>query len=331
MLDIARLERIRLSAKPLAQRLVGAGILAPTYEPLQRVRIDVEGLDRIPDEPVIYAMNHTDRYNYWPFQYVLWRRLGRFTATWVKGKYYESPVVGLFMELTNNLPTVSRGYIITRDFLEVMGRRPNEEEYAALRARVDAVARGEEPEATGPHIPLAILRTPRSILGRRFDPSRESWAEAVNAVFATMMRRFLQLHEEAFALGLDVIVFPEGTRRRRLGPGHIGLAEVALKYRKTVVPVGCSGSDLVYPGSSPIARPGHIVYRVGEPVRYEDVPQFHIDEPFTPFDVRDEARHRARFQAYVDAIMARIEELVDEPYRSAQDADDEVRGTDRFV
>ncbi len=331
MLDIARLERIRLSARPLTQRLVGLGILAPTYEPLSRVRIDVEGFDRIPNEPVIYAMNHTDRYNYWPFQYVLWRRRGRFTATWVKGKYYESPVVGLFMELTNNLPTVSRGYIITRDFLEVMGRRPSEEEYVALRARIDAVARGDEIEGNGERIPLAILRTPRSMLGRRFDPTREPWAEAVNAVFATMMRRFLELHEEAFALGLDVIVFPEGTRRRRLGPGHIGLAEVALKYRKTVVPIGCSGSDRVYPGSSPLARPGHIVYRVGEPVRYEDVPEFHINESFTPFDVRDEVRHRGCFQGYVDAIMKQIDGLVDEPYRSAQDASDDVRGTERFV
>ncbi len=332
MLDIARLERIRLTAKPLTQRLVGFGILAPTYEPFGRVRIDVENMERIPDEPVIYAMNHTDRYNYWPFQYALWRRCSRFTATWVKGKYYENPVVGLFMERTNNLPTVSRGYIITRDFLDVVGRRPTEEEYTALRARVDAAAQGDEPSSDTAPIPAAVLRTPRSMLGRRFDPATESWAEAVNAVFATMMRRFLELHEEAFALGLDLIVFPEGTRRRRLGRGHIGLAEVALKYRKTVVPVGCSGSDRVYPGSSPIARPGHIVYRVGEPVRYEDVSEFHIDEPFTPFDARDEAKHRGRFQGYVDAIMARIEELLDEPYRSTQDpGDDEIRGTQRFV
>ena len=42
----------------------------------------------MPDEPVIFAMNHTDRYNYVPFQYGLWQEKDRFTATWVKGKYY---------------------------------------------------------------------------------------------------------------------------------------------------------------------------------------------------------------------------------------------------
>jgi len=328
VLDIPRIEGIRLSAEPRGQKLVALGFLLPNYK-AAGVRIRFEHDDRIPDGPVIYAMNHTDRFNYWPFQYRLWRSNGRFTATWVKGKYYENPAIGAFMERTNNLPTVSRGYIITRDVLGTLGRLPTDDEYRALRTTVDAVARGEDPPP--PEVPRALLTVPRDILGRRFDPTEESWAEAVQAVFRRMMQRFLALHEEAFDLGLDLIVFPEGTRSRRLSRGHIGLAEVALHFRKPIVPVGCNGADRIYPGSSPVARRGEVVYRFGEPLRHEDLEDFHVP-PFTPFDARDEAKHRDRFQALVDVVMERIDGLLDPPYRSGADLrSDGVQGSHRFV
>lgn len=331
MLDLRRMDRIHLSARPRAQRLVALGVLAPNYG-LAGVDIQFEGFERVPDEPVIFAMNHTDRYNYWPFQYHLWRTHGRFTATWVKGKYYENPFVGLFMEMTNNLPTVSRGYVITKDFLAALGRRPDADEYATLRARVDAAARGEALPEGGAAVPRALLTVPRDILGRPFDPTRERWEDAIVAVWARMMRRFVALHEEAFALGLDLLVFPQGTRSVRLSKGHIGVAEVALRYGKTVVPVGCNGSDHVYPGSSPFARPGRIVYRFGEPLGPEDAAPFVPDAPFTPFDPQDEATHRERFQGFVDLIMERIDGLLDEPYRFSGDQESGgVRGSHRFV
>jgi 1-acyl-sn-glycerol-3-phosphate acyltransferase len=328
VLDIPRMERIRLSARPTSQRLVAALALSPNYR-LARTRITVEGEENLPAEPVVFALNHTDRYNYWPFQFELWRRHGRFTATWVKGKYYENAIVGAFMERTNNLPTVSRGYIITRDFVSTLGRRPTDEEYAALRALVDAEANGApiEPSAL---VPEALLTQPRDLLGRPFDPTSERYPEAVCAVFTRMMGRFLELHEEAFALGLDLLVFPQGTRSIRLTPGRIGMAQVALRYRKTIVPVGCNGSDRVYPGSSPLAKGGKIVYRIGVPLPYEAMASYHIDEPFTPFDARVEVRHRARFQGLTDLVMERIDDLLDEPYRFGEDTDG-VKGSERFL
>ncbi|MCB9635452.1 MAG: hypothetical protein H6721_25310, partial [Sandaracinus sp.] len=144
MLDIPRLDRIRLEARPRWQRAVARGVLFPNYElvPARKVEIVFEGYEKVPKESVVFAMNHTDRFNYWPFQYQLWRDHRRFTATWVKGKYYENPIVGKFMEMTNNLPTVSRGYIITKDLLGNLGRRPTEDEYTTLRKHVDATAVG---------------------------------------------------------------------------------------------------------------------------------------------------------------------------------------------
>ncbi len=307
------------------------GVLAPNYT-VARTRVVFEGEENLPAEPVIFAMNHTDRYNYWPFQYALWRRHDRFTATWVKGKYYENPVVGGFMEIMNNLPTVSRGYLITRDFVALTGRRPAGEEYASLRERVDAVARGEEPVASDAGLPAELWTRPRDILGRPFDPAQETWEEAVCAVFATMMARFVELHEEAFALGLDILVFPQGTRSIRLSRGHIGMAEIALRYGRTIVPVGCSGSDRVYPGSSPFARRGKITYRIGVPIPYDAMEPFHVPDDFTPFDAKDEAQHRPRLQGLTDLVMERLDGLVDTPYRfGSDDRSGGVQGSDRFL
>ena len=63
----------------------------------------------------MFALNHTDRYNYWPFQFELWRRdHERMTMAWVKAKYYENKLLAGFFDLCNNLPLPSRGYIILK-------------------------------------------------------------------------------------------------------------------------------------------------------------------------------------------------------------------------
>lgn len=331
MLDLARLDRIRLSGAPRFQRVVAYALLGPNYELPPRVRIDFEGQERVPDEPVIFAMNHTDRYNYWPFQYAWWRRRGRYTATWVKGKYYENALVGRFMELTNNIPTVSRGYLITKDFLATMKRRPSDAEYQALRQLVDAAAQKHEVEPPA-LVPGAILNEARDMLGRRFDPSRESYAGAVEGLFRQMMRRFVELNEEAADLGLDHLIFPQGTRSVRLSRGHAGLAQIAMHLGRPVVPVGCSGSDHVYPGSSPVGKRGHIIYRFGDPIRKENASAWVESGSFEPFTAEAESTHRERFQTYVDDVMQRINGLVDPPYQFGTDGDSGgVAGSHRFV
>lgn len=330
MLDLDRIARIRLKAEPVFQRVVALTLLGPNYELPPRVTIDFEHADRVPDEPVVFAMNHTDRYNYWPFQYAWWRRRGRYTATWVKGKYYENEWVGRFMEMTNNIPTVSRGYLITKDVLATLGRRPSDDEYKALRALVNAAAHGESVEPD-PCIPAPILERPRDMLGRRFDPTVERYGTAVDELFRAMMRRFVELNEEASGKGLDLLIFPQGTRSIRLSKGHIGLAQMAMHLRSTVVPVGCSGSDRLYPGSSPVAKPGRVVYRFGEPLRPEDAAAW-VDESFEPFTPEAETAFRDRFQTYVDDVMERIDGLVDPEYRFAEDRESSgVSGSERFV
>jgi 1-acyl-sn-glycerol-3-phosphate acyltransferase len=334
MLDLARLKRIRLMRRPIGQVFFGHAVLTPNYNFLPGVDIELEGLEKIPDEPVIYAMNHTDRFNYFPFMYKMWKLKDRYITVWVKGKYYESPLVGTFMELTSNLPTVSRGYIITKDFTLTMGRRPTNAEYDTLRMLVNKDATPSEHPGTvdASAIPSKLFETKRSILGVDFDPDECSYAIGINRVFTAMMAEFLRLNERSFELGLDLLIFPQGTRSIRLPRGHIGMMEIALRYQTTIVPVGCNGCDLVYTGSLPIAKAGKIVYRIGDPIPYSALSDFHIQEDYTPFSAEAEHRHRDKFQGAVDLVMNRINDLLDPEYQFSDDLQSTgVRGTSRFL
>lgn len=334
MLDLPRLKRIRLTERPIGQEFFAHTVLTPNYNHFPGIEIELEGVEKIPKEPVIYAMNHTDRFNYFPFMYKIWKLEGRYITVWVKGKYYENPMVGTFMELTSNLPTVSRGYIITKDFTLTMKRRPTEAEYDALRNLVNKEAAPDEDSSTVDisSIPRELLETKRNILGVDFDPAECSYATSINDVFNAMMREFVRLNELSFDLGLDLLVFPQGTRSIRLPRGRIGMMEIALRYKKTIVPIGCNGCDLIYTGSVPIAKKGKVVYRIGDPIPYEELAEFHIDEPYEPFTAAAEHAYRDKFQGSVDLVMERINELLDPQYQFSDDLKSTgVRGTARFM
>lgn len=326
MLDLKRLQAIKLHASPLGHKLVGSMLLAPSYTFPRRTKIVVEGQENLVDEPAVLAMNHTDRYNYWPFQYWLWRQRKRYTATWVKGKYYENAMLGRFMEMTNNIPAPSKGYVMTRDFVNTVGRAPDDAEYGALRDLAAGKSVAEDV------LPAAISQEPRDMLGRPFDPAQTGYAECVDALLKAMNARFLELNEEAFGKGLHLLIFPQGTRSIRLSKGHIGLVQAALRFRRGILPIGCSGSDRVYPGGNPWAKGGRVVYRIGELMPYESFSEHHLPAGLDPFDPEVVARHRDSMQALVDNVMQRINGLVDPEYQFSDDPNsDGASGASRFL
>ena len=321
MLDLALYDRVRLSRRPPLQRLIADGWLRFDY---RKVDLVVEGLENLPDRPVIFAMNHTDNFNYWPFQYDFHRR-GAYTATWVKGKNYEHPGVSAFMRWTNNIPIASRGYVVTRDFLNTVGRRPSANEYRALRDAADSL--GDVDRAA---VPAAVLDSSRDMLGRSFDPTHERYSDAVDGLMRLLMRRFLDMNAHAHELGLHILVFPQGSRSIRLSKGHTGIAQMALHLDAPIVPVGCNGCDRVYTSRSMRAKPGRIVYRIGEPM--SDWGHIAPSEPFEAFTREAERDHRASFQAITDRVMDRINDLLDERHKFAADqVSDGTDGTARFV
>jgi len=315
MIDLARLERVELHRTPWGQ-LFMAQILRLDYGFPRRTRIVLEGTENLePGRSYILAMNHTDRYNYWPFQYGLYRRGLGYTATWVKGKYYENRFVGAFMDSMNNIPLPSRGYVITTQFRKLVDRTPTPEEYRALRDLAD----GRVAEAS-PELAESIADVKGFLRG---------FAD----VFDRMIDQVMRLNRRALELGQHLLVFPQGTRSIRLSRGHIGVAQVAQHLGVEVVPVGCSGSDRVYPGSSPFAKGGRIVYRIGKPLVLAgpELRAHRVTEPFRPFTL-GAAAHREAFQAMTDVVMDHINELVDPEYRYSDDrSSDGVSGVERFV
>jgi 1-acyl-sn-glycerol-3-phosphate acyltransferase len=124
---------------------------------------------------------------------------------------------------------------------------------------------------------------------------------------------------EAFRMAARVLeaggvlmVFPEGTRspNGELQPPKDGLALLALRTGATIVPIGVSNTDRVWPKGRKIPRlGGHATMRVGEPFRIADLLPPEID--------RKSAKRLA-----TTLIMRRIAALIDPRHRGAYAADE---------
>ncbi|MCA9661310.1 MAG: 1-acyl-sn-glycerol-3-phosphate acyltransferase [Myxococcales bacterium] len=327
MLDLERLRHIRLSKRPIGQLVFANLVLAVDYRLPRKTEIILEGLENLPrDRGVFLAMNHTDRYNYWPFQYALYRRGYRFTATWVKGKYYENRVAARFLDLTANIPLPSRGYVITVEFRKAFGRPPEREEYRVLRDLVDRRIGSEEP------LPEGASADVRSFVGGEHGVSE--FLVGFDRRFDAMIHEVIRLNHEALTTHeLNVLVFPEGTRSRHLSRGHTGLAQMTQHLDAAIVPVGCSGSDHLYPGDLPLSKGGRVTYRIGAPLE-PDGPELgphRVPSAVLPLTRAANERYGDRYEAITEVVMAKIGELVDPEYGPAPEAKAGESGIDRFI
>ncbi|HEU4920570.1 MAG TPA: lysophospholipid acyltransferase family protein [Candidatus Limnocylindrales bacterium] len=105
--------------------------------------------------------------------------------------------------------------------------------------------------------------------------------------------------------GHVLMVFPEGTRSAdgTLQKPKDGLAMLALRTGATIVPIGVSDSDRVWPRGQKLPRPGgRITMRVGRPFRLLD-------------ELPPDLDRKAAKPAATDIIMRRIAELLPERQR----------------
>ena len=304
MIDEKHLDNIRLSPTPIGQRIMARFVLGPNYRLFQNVDIRLENLERIPnDETVIFAMNHTDRYNYWPFQYQLWRLRFPYTTVWAKGKYYRNKTVGKFLDACNVIPVPSMGYLVEEFYKQRFSRKIGKEEYRIIKDWID----GKIDEAAS----LVTLKSETLSL------FKQSFIEHLKDYHQLLMEKVAELSTRAIKeWGLSLLIFPEGTRSIRLGEGRIGIAQIALYSGKKIIPVGCNNSDTVYTGHSPFAKTGAITYRIGEPLTVDDrLKEFRITEPFKLFSRESQQKYRAQFEGVTRVVMDSINELLDERHR----------------
>lgn len=305
MIDAEYLERIRLTTRPLGQRIVANLLLRPNYNLLAKVEIEIENSERIPrGESVIFAMNHTDRFNYWPFQYKLFRmREFPFTTVWVKAKYYKNALLARGLNWCNLIPVPSMGYLIEEFYRKSFNRKMDKGLYRVVKDLIDGRVDGAGHDGRAASEALQAMG--------------EHFAEFIRGQYEGVMEKVAELSRAALCeKRLNLIIFPEGTRSLKLAEGRTGLAQLALHTQKRIVPVACNNSEAVYRGSLPFARSGRIVYRIGEPLSIEDrLAPFRIDEPFRLFSRESQQRYREQFEGVTRIVMASIEQMLDDKYR----------------
>jgi 1-acyl-sn-glycerol-3-phosphate acyltransferase len=307
MIDIDYLKRIKLVTSPIGQQIIAALLLFPNYRVFAKVDIQIENIELIPrDENVIFAMNHTDRFNYWPFQYKLWSmKCFSYTTVWVKGKYYRNALLAKGLDLCNLIPVPSMGYLIEEFYRKKFRQRLDKNVYRAIKDIIDG--KYESIEAY-PRKAAEVLNQ----MGGQF-------IDLVKNQYELIMERVAELSRTALSeKNLNLIIFPEGTRGTHLGEGRTGVAQLALSTGKKIIPVGCNNSDQLYTGSLPFAKSGQIVYRVGEPLSMDNqLREFAIDEPFKPLSKESQRKYKRQFEEVTRIVMENINKLLDEKYRRA--------------
>jgi len=313
------LRDFHLPEVPYLQILLARIGLGLDYRLPRATTISVEGLEYLDsDEPMMVAMNHTDRFNYMPFMKELDRVGLPPLAPWVKGKYYRKIWLGTLLTWCACMPIPSRGFLLSLDWLARMGEPPDSTEYRQLRHLGD----GSVDEET---------LTPRVLEYLRKAPGggADGFPSFFQSHFEGLSREVVRINEDAMNLGYRPLVFPQGTRSRALTRGFSGIVQMALHTGVRIVPVGVSGSDLLYPGDSPFSKGGHVHYAVGEPfdpAEGIEVPSF---KPLTIKAFRDNSK---LFDSLIQQLMERINNLLPAEYGFQESGRESAgEGAERFL
>lgn len=270
-----------------------------------RTTFRAEGWESIPDRPCLIATNSTQNQDFMALRTVAALR-GVPCVTVTKAKNYHSAIMGFALGRLGVVPIASKGYLILVDATRVLGRRPTDAEYRALRDHVD------HGQALPSGALEAVRHRARSCFGVPFEPTRQPYRDWLRDRYRDALRETVRLAREAVDAGCHVQMYPEGTVSPTLGTGRIGAVQLAVALGLPLLPVGMSGCPEAFIGSSPLTRGGTVTVRVGQLM---ELPPDLMPAGFRPFDPDDEAANRPALQAVTDALMDRIDGLLDPPYR----------------
>ncbi len=264
----------------------------------------IEGLENLPREPVIVAMNHSHMFDFLALRAPLLFK-GHTFVSWVKARNYKHTGMNVFLSRTGNVPICSRGYIIAADYFELFGERMGEDEYRALRDHID----------TGVELPPGkrydiIQSKARPMLGWSFNANAMTYREGIQAAYSEFMQTSLRLTRQGINRGDKVHIYPQGTVASRLTRGRPGIIQAALAFGLPIVPVGVSGARDGYVATTP--RPkrgaGSIVVRIGEVM---DIDRSAFPGDFKAFDHEYEKRYDDVLMKETDKVMAGMNALLD--------------------
>jgi 1-acyl-sn-glycerol-3-phosphate acyltransferase len=271
---------------------------------------EYQGMENIPKAgPFVIAMNHTSAFDSAPFQCQLynWFKLfegkPKYTTSWVKGEHMKFGFVDRFYEDVGFIPVLSKTYFLNQLYRNGFGKDPRK--FEGLKT-IKKVLNG--------NMNLADARKEHS----EPDTKAEVGAfldriDLIGDYHERLVARSGELTYKALENGLKPIIFPSGTRSKRLGNGRPGLAQFALHSNVPIIPVGCSG-HVYHLGLVPIPTPfAKTKFVIGEPV---DLRQFTIPERFALFSKESQIEHADKFEGANKAIMMAINELLDTTYQN---------------
>ncbi len=313
-----RLKETHLPRVPYMQILIARVYIGLDYR-LSGTTLSIDGLEKFdPRQPFVVAMNHTDRFNYAPFM----RHLDQVglppLAPWVKGKYFRHKWLGKLLTWCACTPVPSRGFLLTLDWLARMDRSPSNEEYRQLRKIGD----GEElDEALLPEVEAYLRQAPGG--------SNEGYFPLFQEHFESLSAALVRINVEALELGYRPLIFPQGTRSKRLTPGFSGITQMALHLKVPILPVAVSGSDLIYPGNSSRSVGGHVHYTIGD--LYDPSKEPGAPTDFMPLTIAASRDHGPAFADITTKLMDRLNDLLPEEYQYDPAGTAESAGADRFL
>ena len=298
-----RLQEMHLPRVPYMQILVARGYLGWDYRFPVPTTLSVDGLEKMDHRvPFLVAMNHTDRYNYAPFM----RHLDQVglppLAPWVKAKYYRNFWLAKLLISCACTPVPSRGFLLSLDWVARMMRPPEEDEYRQLRHLGDGEADHEE-----------LLPGIAEYLAKAPGGGREGFFPLFQEHFESLSAALVRINIEALELGYRPLIFPQGTRSKRLTPGFSGIVQMALHLKVPILPIGVSGSDKIYPGNSSRSIGGHVHYTIGD--LYDPSAEAGAPTDFMPLTIQASREHGQAFSEITSHLMDRINDLLPEEYQ----------------
>jgi hypothetical protein len=298
-----RLKELHLPRVPYMQILIARTYLTFDYRFPTPTTVSIDGIEKMDHrQPFLVAMNHTDRFNYAPFMVHIDRLGLPPLAPWVKGKYYQKAWLAKLLIACACTPVPSRGFLLTLDWVAKMSRPPEDNEYRQLRHIGDGEAREEE-----------LLPGVAEYLAKAPGGSRENFFPLFQEHFEGLSAALVRINREALELGYRPLIFPQGTRSKRLTPGFSGIVQMALHLNVPILPVAVSGSDLIYPGNSSRSKGGHVHYAIGD--LYDPSAEPNAPTDFLPLTIAASRDHEESFKRLTANVMDRLNDLLPEEYQ----------------
>ena len=270
---------------------------------LFRIEVVTEGIENICEPPYIVAINHPDRFSVMPIMLEFMKKRNMFPSVWAKAKYLEHPFIGNFLVRRGCIPVTTKKYLISKTADTMFNDNPlTFDDYGLVKKVIDGDILLDNARASTKVPELLTLLNQADHIS--------DYHEQLMIKVGVLSRKALYTDQRY------MFILPEGTRSKRLGIGKPGLAELVLHTGVPIIPIGCNGGELIYPGNSPWAKQGVITYRIGDPITIENQLKDFVIPDETIFFSRESQKFRTNYEKATSVIMSCIEELLDPEYQS---------------